>query len=211
MIRITILFCFIFGLLFGFKDFGTVGNTYEVKEKNFKEMMKEGYDKLDKKELRNNYKTMIENSFTKNSDLPESNITQKYTRENYVILDYDLKARMDGPVIKKAGEKIYPSFPLNQSQTICFIDAKERILLDPTIKALGSCDIYMISGADIREMYPNPLFAGKEVYPYDKNYKKRFNLKVLPTKVKIYDKYFDYTTIDMNIIKQKLRVKGDIL
>lgn len=211
MIKQILLICIFSYTLFAVVDMGKVAPTYPIAEQNMQDMMQDGFDKIDQKKVMNQYKSMIESKFNVSSTLPMSKANKHYKKENYVILDYDLRATFGGTIIKKAGEKIYPNLPAGVSQSICFIDAKEDILLAPTLKALGSCSIYMISNRNIKELYTSKLFQGKEIYPYDPYYEERFGLEVLPTKVDIYGKYFEYTTIDMTPIIQALRTQGKIL
>lgn len=190
---ITLLICV---NVFAYKDFGTEGHLYEIKEKDImKEIEKEVKDyqaKMNPDEMKRQIEREINKQAFYSSKLPlcEKDSTEKMPNYQYYQQDIINPA---GRVIKKAGDSFIYRSP--KQWNVCFINAKNKIEMinqinyyDKLVKEISGGNeecVYMISDRNVLEL--NKEFEPRSFYPSTEAYEKRFGVKCYPAMIHIED------------------------
>lgn len=164
-------------------DLGAYGNTYEIKEKSFKDSIKEGILDLNVTALKENLLKSVDNTIMAKYALPLSDKKDAYIRKNLYTVPYDIFS-LDGILTYRKGEKILSPMPQNMEMSLCFVDASYPELIPFITAQFGTC-IYFISNNRLDKNYPSIMSHSKDgrIYPITKQYVKRFGVERTPTKI----------------------------
>lgn len=117
--------------LFAYEDLGIHGETYPIKEKNFKILLYEKYNQLNLTDIEKKVKVNATSSFKIKTNIETCKKTQVRTYYPTVKLDQDLKLPFANTIQKEKGtynilkeQKVF--FPYN----IIFIDADDEVQVE---------------------------------------------------------------------------------
>lgn len=170
--------------LFSHVDFGKQGFEYEIKERNFLLDIEEGIKEISEEGVQAELKKQFYIQATGEKNLLNCE-EQKITKEfDYTVLPDDIYTPT-GRLYQKKGTKIssYIATPMD----ICFVDGTTMERLKKQVeffdKETGGKCTYMVSNANIMEVYKKFPGRDREMFPSKKIYEERFNLKCNPTRV----------------------------
>lgn len=170
--------------IFAYTDLGRAGFDYPILEENFLDVIKKGVEELDIEAMKDEVKRQLIVQATGENNLSvcqNENVVKEF---DYTILPETIFTPT-GKVYKEKGTKItsYLAIPMD----ICFVDGTNKHILKNQIEFFdketkGKCT-YMISNANILDIYKEYPNRDRDMYPSKKQYEDRFNVKCNPTRV----------------------------
>lgn len=143
--RFIIGICLCFSIVFAYKDLGTVGKTYEIKEKDMIESFREEYEKLDKKKLMLDILKSVEKNLHADLGLP-------FCSENKTKT-YNLIKPLENDIIIPEGDIFIPKGTIDESlkyQEASYIAANLNDDLDFNFYSKNRHPLLITSG-DVRD------------------------------------------------------------
>lgn len=174
-----------------FYDFGEVGKTYPIAERNIVDEIKEEFKKfkLTKEEFKEAAEKGIEKLANYNTALPLCTSTMEFeAQEDVSILEQDIKNGA-GVIVKQKGEPIVVPLPQGAEFSLCYISGKNYInglneikYLNDSVKS-KKC-IFLVSDRDVRDY--RKAFPLLDIYPSSTTQESRFGVKCYPSKIDLY-------------------------
>lgn len=139
--------------LYAFVDFGREGEVYTITEEPLVSMIKRKAADLNHTKIEEDFYKELEAQYTFKYPLPACNEEINTTKENLVIVPFDIQDERTGKIMFHKGQRVPYSLPFGQTFTFCFLDGSQDV--EAQIKRFkqneNSC-FYLAANADIREL-----------------------------------------------------------
>lgn len=172
--------------LFAYEDLGIKGNLYNITERDFLVMIKEGVEEIDVHAIRDNLKSQVIKQATGQNNLSVCREDNFKKEDDYVILEEDIFTPT-GKLFKKKGTKVIA--PLQMPLDLCFVSGSNMVTLRNQIdffdKQTNKRCVFLISDRnvlDVHKIYPN---RSSSFFPSKEKDEKRFNVSCLPSRVNL--------------------------
>lgn len=182
--RKSVIFLCVMINMYAYTDLGTYGETYEIKEENFKTQLSNQYDKVDKKKLNEQVLNSYKDSFKIKSSFNTCTVTTKREFEPIVKLEQDVTIPFtDENAAKKGEHNILKERNIFFPYNILFIDADDELQVELAryYKAQLQNQIrILVAKGNFSKFSKEPLFKYAKV-AREGNEAKAFGLKCLPS------------------------------
>jgi hypothetical protein len=167
-----------------YEDLGVYGEMYEIKEKDFRQLLQEKWDKVDKNEVTKALKSSVRNSFVISSSIKECSKTLQKEYEPIIELKEDLVLPYTNEVINPKGTyNILEKFNILLPYNILFINADDELqveLAEFYKSQLGHKIKIMVVKGDYLKFTQNRLFKDAQIVREELEIK-AFNLQCIPS------------------------------
>jgi len=175
-------------------DFGICGKEYNITEPDMYEIImssvKKFKDKMNTKEMIDEVKKQVAQKAIFNSNIPvcmNDQINDWY--DDYYTYPIDIYNPM-GRLIHKKGDRVL-SPPIPGEKNICIIEGKNIISAKNQInffeeKTNNNC-LYIILNRDVRDFWKEKGFSSYDFFPGNEKLLKRFNVKCVPSIIRMKD------------------------
>lgn len=185
-------------------DLGVHGETHDVQEINLWLAIKRGFVE-EKSAIENSVKEGLARSLVAHSALPDSAQNKTHSKVDRFTAPYDIYGEC-GKVVVPAGTMVDAKpMPKGMEKSMCFVRFTDEDLFALTVEKFGlDCD-YAVSDTNVIDLMNTKRFSGLNIFLYSENLAKRFNIEVLPTKMRLYENMLEYTTLSVPELKEELR------
>jgi len=192
-----ILLSFMCSFAFGYYDFGTVGDLYDVKEKNLiEEIRKQLTEKKDE------FRKMAEDAFEKGliykKNIPYSQV------EKTVVAPPVIKIPNFGKEYKKQS---LADSPYNIKDNMCFVSFENFKIFDKIIQEFGKDCRYVLINIDIRKITSQEKYSNLQIYLGNDEVIKMFDIDATPVKLKITKNKITKEFLDYPKIKKEVELE----
>jgi hypothetical protein len=167
-----------------YEDLGVYGEMYEIKEKDFRQLLKEKWEKTDKEEIKSKLQKSVFDSLTITSSIPTCSSSQQREFNPTIELKADLIMPYTDNVIKEKGTyNILKELNINFPYSVIFINADDELQVELAQfykEQLGNKIQVMLVQGDFLKFTQNTIFKDSMVARQNVE-AKAFNLQCVPS------------------------------
>lgn len=165
---------FLVASLFALKDFGVVGNLYDISEPNLMAEIKKAAKEINKTALTQDVKKSFNENFKSHTGLVACEKNSSRTFRPIYVLKEDI-VLPDGSTLYKKGYSFNPLSKLNFAEKIVFFDGKDQ---GQSTLAANIGGILLLTRGDVRDFEKK---YKKRADPSIDKYIESFNVKCVPS------------------------------
>jgi hypothetical protein len=180
----VLLIALFFSVLYAYEDLGVYGETSEIKERDFRQLLKEKWEKADKKSIEEQLKSSVYESMIIKSNFKTCSASKVREFKPTVLLNQDIMLPYTNKLLREKGTyNILSEFKIAFPYSVIFINADDELQVELAQlykeEYANKIQVMLIKG-DYFKFVENPIFKDSKVARQDVE-AKAFDLQCVPS------------------------------